>query len=526
MTVSTNPLKTGFGGAAVFVNVKDLPYGAKGDDTTDDTTAIQAAIDAAIAAGGGTVYFPPGNYAVLGQLYIKGDHVVLRGASTRGSCIRAKHTLGPAITVEHASSPGTSYINSLGLQEISVRARVETTTGCCVLLNKVQQVYVDAVSLEDHFGGIEIRGGLQHYYTNLSILSARSTAPVSWTGAKVGSFFLKVGESSDGQTPTELFISNFNFRRNEALNYIEHGIVINSVDGLWLSNGHVMGVSSDDMRVEPVAGDEQITGIRISNVWADNNCQVALRVVGNTTAAFGEIELNGFRILTPGNIGVFVEDTATAFEGIRWVGGALRKSESHGMLIRAGKRHLISAVDFGACNTDAAANTAAITVDGGADKVQAIACTFDQTALGVTAASMIGVRVNAGASTEVQANGCSFDLAADDISDASTSDANNYSGNVTTKAATATAVAGSSLTIAEIGDQFYVTAGLNFNNMSGRWNGRKVTLVFAGASTVTHGAGGIRLAGAANFVAKAGDTITLLYSPDLADWIEVARMVS
>lgn len=37
-------------------------YGAKGDGQTIDTKAINQAIDAAAAAGGGTIYFPAGNY--------------------------------------------------------------------------------------------------------------------------------------------------------------------------------------------------------------------------------------------------------------------------------------------------------------------------------------------------------------------------------------------------------------------------------------------------------------------------------
>lgn len=41
-------------------NVKN--YGAVGDNTADDRNAIRAAITAAGAAGGGTVYFPPGQY--------------------------------------------------------------------------------------------------------------------------------------------------------------------------------------------------------------------------------------------------------------------------------------------------------------------------------------------------------------------------------------------------------------------------------------------------------------------------------
>jgi len=50
-------------------NVK--AYGAKGDGTTDDTAAIQAALDGSIlAAGGATVYFPPGTYKVTSTLNV------------------------------------------------------------------------------------------------------------------------------------------------------------------------------------------------------------------------------------------------------------------------------------------------------------------------------------------------------------------------------------------------------------------------------------------------------------------------
>ncbi len=53
-----------------FYSVKD--YGAKGDGQNADTKNINATIDAAALAGGGTVYFPAGNY-VTGSIHLKSN---------------------------------------------------------------------------------------------------------------------------------------------------------------------------------------------------------------------------------------------------------------------------------------------------------------------------------------------------------------------------------------------------------------------------------------------------------------------
>ncbi|GAA4730515.1 rhamnogalacturonidase [Flavisolibacter ginsenosidimutans] len=53
-----------------FYNVKEL--GAKGNGTTSDTKAVNKVIEDAAAAGGGTIYFPAGNY-LLGSVRLKSN---------------------------------------------------------------------------------------------------------------------------------------------------------------------------------------------------------------------------------------------------------------------------------------------------------------------------------------------------------------------------------------------------------------------------------------------------------------------
>ncbi len=57
-------------GQPAFYNVRD--FGAKGDGITMDTKSINSAIDKAASAGGGTVYFPAGNY-LSGSIHLQSN---------------------------------------------------------------------------------------------------------------------------------------------------------------------------------------------------------------------------------------------------------------------------------------------------------------------------------------------------------------------------------------------------------------------------------------------------------------------
>lgn len=81
-----------------YYNVQDPQYGATGDGSTDDRAAIQLAIDACIAAGGGVVWFPKGEYH-LGS-------TTTSAASTTFICLDV-YNAGSAIPIAFMGAPGS-----------------------------------------------------------------------------------------------------------------------------------------------------------------------------------------------------------------------------------------------------------------------------------------------------------------------------------------------------------------------------------------------------------------------------------
>lgn len=95
-----------------FFNVKDLAFGAKGDNSTDDAASIQAALNAAAAAPsnftgnmGGIVYMPPGAYRVSTKLLIpKG--VLLLGAGPQATIIVPTNTFSQTAIIANQYQDG------------------------------------------------------------------------------------------------------------------------------------------------------------------------------------------------------------------------------------------------------------------------------------------------------------------------------------------------------------------------------------------------------------------------------------
>jgi hypothetical protein len=100
-------------GSALWLNVKEAPYGAAGNGSTNDASAIQAAIDAAYAAGGGVVWMPKGTYIINATLVLK-ENVYLYGAGRNATVIKQGNgtNLGAIIQVYAPSNTGTDPGNA------------------------------------------------------------------------------------------------------------------------------------------------------------------------------------------------------------------------------------------------------------------------------------------------------------------------------------------------------------------------------------------------------------------------------
>lgn len=136
------------------VSAKD--FGAVGDGVTDDTAAIQRAIDAVHAAGGGTVFFPDGDYLVsastLSETYDNFGAPVLASACA---------------IVQRA---GVSLVGS------DARPRIFTTDNTLLIIAQVAPVGCTLESLEIHAGWSVGLPGAGH---GVFVLGTESGADIS-----------------------------------------------------------------------------------------------------------------------------------------------------------------------------------------------------------------------------------------------------------------------------------------------------------------------------------------------------------
>jgi hypothetical protein len=152
-------------------NVLAAPYDARADGSADDTAALQRALSDAGKAGGGTVYLPPGVYAIKGHLRVPAG-VELRGSDDvphRAMYLgRASGTILLAYEGRATATPGAdpAFItldgDHAGVRGIGIDYPEQPTDSAAhvvaypwTIRGKGKEVYAYAVAFVDAYQGID-----------------------------------------------------------------------------------------------------------------------------------------------------------------------------------------------------------------------------------------------------------------------------------------------------------------------------------------------------------------------------------
>ena len=205
---------TGGGSSGLVFNVKD--YGAVGNASTDDTTSIQNAINA--ASGGGTVYFPPGNYRITSVLNITNWGVNLVGSGQFASQLYQTN-----------SGSGMLYFNNVAgcsLSNLSFLYSGTPTGGSVIQIsNTAGEITLQNFFIRNCYIGINI--------TNHSVAVYMDNFTIQGT----------ILNSVICNDVNDIFFSNFTISCPSTSAYATDGHIrlINQAEAITMVNGDVIG---------------------------------------------------------------------------------------------------------------------------------------------------------------------------------------------------------------------------------------------------------------------------------------------
>jgi hypothetical protein len=307
------------------VSVKD--FGAVGNGVADDTAKIQAALDAMSAAGGGTVFAPPGQYRLTAKLTIP-SFVLLKGGDFLPDPSNSAQTLATSLFIDWgagADNHAVEMSHSSGIEgftfyypgQVAKTASTPIAFGFSISTPTAVDVYdnihVRNITLYNSYKGIRLNNGgrwnvenvqgdpLFMGFTASDCLDAcymrhvhfwnfytQSAALETWVAAN--------GTAFDFWRVDQLFGSDM-FGWNYQSCFHCH-------DGAWLSLSNILC----DKATFPFIASASAT-ISVDNFMLITSAAAtpAVWVVANT----GSIRLSNGQIASTAGVGVQVDDTST-----------------------------------------------------------------------------------------------------------------------------------------------------------------------------------------------------------------------
>ena len=287
------------------VSVKD--FGAVGDGVADDTTAIQAAIDYAgtFAISGGasqadknlynrcTVFIPSGRYKVTSKITINSAGVHIKGAGIFGTQIEYTHN-DDLFHFRSDDQFTTGRLHNVGVSEMSILGKYSNpTTGGSIRVGYVKHVYINDVKFNGGYDDIILEGTQEPVHIDRCDFFQDN----NYTAQGTGNAHVKVRElevdptSANSMRVTSdskhwAYSVNVNISQCEmrtATNGKQYGIYVKAVDGLYLSDTHLLN-HSEQLFVGRASNVFPCSNIRVSNCFFDGESPNTLRNINVTSA--------------------------------------------------------------------------------------------------------------------------------------------------------------------------------------------------------------------------------------------------
>ena len=269
--------------SGVFYNVK--AYGAVGDGVTNDRNAINSANTAAVAAGGGTLFFPPGTY-LIGSTMTMGATVSWLGAGQ--SVVHVVVSNAAAVLTIRNTVQGISFENSVNISGPMVSAGAITAIDCRFgkaatgVNTATSLVSLGSNTAPNRFIGCSFR---PVGTSPTVLLSAADSQKVIVTSCVV--------ESSSATATVDTPI--FDAAGLQGVNYEVTGCAIGSTDSLWAGSSALFSCDFSDATPQ---------------VWTVSGCIFA---VGTGMAAFSIIGDADALLQESGNVTVISGGTGVPY---------------------------------------------------------------------------------------------------------------------------------------------------------------------------------------------------------------------
>ncbi|MFC1611608.1 right-handed parallel beta-helix repeat-containing protein [Myxococcota bacterium] len=518
---------------------------------TNMAPAIQAAVDDVSAIGtagslgqGGEVALS-GEYAIYSTITITRPGVYIDGNGMNSTEIVNRTLNGHGLHFA-PPDPVNDKVAFGGVRDLTISyahgaGRENPSGAAAIYLDRYSQVHIQGVHLRDHFRGIEILGDGQVVIDNSVIMQGTNT-----TSVQPGSAAIRVGrrEVHSGDPngvydnrddkyytePNSIYVSNVNIRNIFSHFGFEDALVVDAVDGLYLSNVHVSAGTRSGVLIRPAQNDLTLGNIMSDGLFVDpivgfsqHGILYAENPVLPSPHVFNHVWTNTI-IDNADEYGVLMQG---GWRNIVFDGGNIRNAGKHGFYAQTGDGVTISNISFAGHNATQGTfqNVNLLDVTGAV----ITGCWFN--------GAYRGVQI-AGTSNGCMVSGCSFVGQTDPGVNRSIylAAAGHHSNRAEacTSDASDTVVAASNLQFPVEHDTIFVTGaddihGLDtdahFNGYSG-YNGKVVTLIFESTPVVydAFDPSGVNicLSGSTNWTnVTAQDTLTLAHRDEV--WYEVAR---